>query len=118
LGELVLVKAEQPEVVVHFAELGQLNGQQLIVPVRQGRGLVVGNAKGLDPLRRQVEGDVNRHLGQAQLQGCPIPGMADDHDAGFVDHDRLTELELLDGRRHGGDGGGAVVARVVLLRPD
>ena len=67
-------------------------------------GLVVGDAVRLDLRRRQVLGHMDGHFGQAQLLGRLPAGVADDDHVLLVDHDRLAEAELLQGRGHRGDG--------------
>ena len=70
--------------------------EQVVVPGGQLGGLVVGDAVGLGLGRRQADGDVDGDLGQAQLQGGLVAGVADDDDAVLVHDDRLAEAELLD----------------------
>ena len=96
---------------------GQLQGQLVVVPLRQRGGLVVGDAVGLGLGRAQADGDVDGDRLQPQLQGGLVAGVADDDDALLVHDDGLAEAELLD---RGGDGvhGGVVEAGVVLVRAD
>ena len=68
LCQLVLVEAEQAEVVVHALQLGQLDGEQVVIPIRNVGRLVVANAVGLDLLGRQIFGDVNRNFLQAEFK--------------------------------------------------
>ena len=95
------VEAEQVQVEVACLQVGQLERQQVVVPVGQRRRLVVGDAVRLDLLRRQVLGDVDRHLRQAELLRRLVPRVADDDHAVRVDHDRLAEAELADAGRDG-----------------
>ena len=77
LGQVVLREAEQFQVDVHALEFAKLDRQQLVVPLRQFGRLVVGDPVGLDLLGRQIRGDVDRHLLQAQLQCGLVAGVAD-----------------------------------------
>jgi hypothetical protein len=79
--------------------------------------LVVGDAVGLDLLGRQVLGDVDGHLRQAELLRRLVAGMADyDHEV-HVHDDRLAEAKLADGAGHGLDSV-VVDARVLVVGPD
>ncbi len=60
--------------------------------------LVVGDPIGLDLGRRQIFGDVDRHLFQAQLLRRLPARVADDDHAVGIDDDRLAEAEFTDGR--------------------
>jgi hypothetical protein len=67
LGQFVLVEAQEAEVIVARLKFGQLNRKQVVIPVRQFGGLVVSDAVGLDLLGRQVGGDVDWDLLEAEL---------------------------------------------------
>jgi hypothetical protein len=84
--------AQQAEVEVQRLEVFQLDGQQLVVPLGQRRLLVVGDATGLHPLRRQVAGNMHRHLWQAQLLGR-LPARVADDGAVAVQDNRLAGTE-------------------------
>ena len=92
------VEAQQAQVEVHLLQLGQFERQQVEVPLGERGRLVVGDAVGLDLLGRQVRGDVDRHLLQAQLLRRLPARVADDDHAVGVDDDRLAEAELPDAR--------------------
>jgi hypothetical protein len=116
-GQLFLVEAEQAEVVVHGLQLGQLDRQKFVIPIRKRGRLIIGEAIGFGLGRRQPDGDVDRHLLQSKLQRGLVAGVADEDDAVLVHHDRLAETVGADGRRHGIDGG-VVVTRIVPVRSD
>ncbi len=112
--QLVGIEAEDAEVVVARLQLAQLDRQQVVVPVGPLAGLVVGDAVGADLLGRQVGGDVDRNLGQLQLHGRLVAGVAHDDDAVGVNDDRLAEAKLAE--RGGHDDDGVVVeARVARV---
>jgi len=112
-GQLVGVEAEQRPVDAGLLELGQLDGQQLHVPVGQLRRLVVGDAVCPHLLGCEVAGDVHRHLLQPELLGSLPAGVPADDDAVAVHDDRLAETEAADAL---GDGlHGVVVEAGVLL---
>jgi hypothetical protein len=113
----VVGEAGEGEVELHLPEPGQLQGQLVVVPARQGRGLVVGQAVGLGLGGRQARGDVDGDLLQPQHQGGLVARVADDDHALLVHDDRLAEAEFPD-RRDDGVHGGVVDPRVVLVRAD
>src|SRR6185369_2586497 len=59
---------------------------------------------------REALGDVDGHLGHAQVQRGLVPRVPDDDDAVLVHANRLAKSELLDRR--------VIDARVVVVRPD
>ena len=64
-GQLVRVEAQQAEVEVARLQVGQLDRQQVVVPIGQRGSLVVGDAICFDLLGRQVPDHMDRHLLQA-----------------------------------------------------
>ena len=113
----VVREAGQVQVEVHLLQLSQFLGQPVVVPVGDGRRLVVGDAVCFGLGRRQAAGDMNGHLGHVQLDGRLVARMADDDDVVLIDDERLAEAEFLDRCRHGVHGG-VVQARVVVVRPN
>ncbi len=94
----MLVEAGQAQVKVERAEFLQFGSQQLLVPIRLFMAAVVHEPVRFDLGRRQVVGDVNRHLLQPQLLSRQKPRVAADDDAVFVNDDGLPPAKLLDAR--------------------
>src|SRR5690606_29542108 len=84
---------------------------------REAGGLVISNAVRLDLLGREIFGDVDRNLLQAQLlRGLPAGVPADDNTVG-VDDNRLTKTELTERGRDSVDSI-IVDAWVLVVRGD
>jgi hypothetical protein len=58
--------------------------------------LVICDSVGFDLGWRQPDGDVDRDLFQAELDGRLVAGVTNDDDAQFVHHDRLAKPERSD----------------------
>jgi hypothetical protein len=102
-GQLVLVEAQEAQVVVGRLQLTQFNRQQIVIPFGQRCRLVVRDPICLDLFRRQILGDVDRHVFQTQLLCRLPPRVPADDDALRIDHDGLAEPEFAERRRNGID---------------
>ena len=113
LGQLVLVEARAAiRSKSSVFKIVQFERQQVAVPLGKRGRLVVGDAVGLDLRRRQVRGDVDRDLLQAELLRRLPARVADDDHAVGVDDDRLPEAEFPDRR---GDRVDSVVVDAGIL---
>ena len=95
-----MIEAQEAQVEVHVLQLGQFNQQQFVIPLGQLGGLVVCDPKCLDLRRRQVLGNVDRHLVEPQLLGSLPAGVATDDDSVAIDHDWLAKAEFTDRLGH------------------
>ena len=84
------------EVDVHRLKRDEFLHEELLVPVGNCRGLVVGNAIAASLCWAQANGDVDGNFGHVKLGGCLVSRVADDDDPLFVHDDRLAEAELFD----------------------
>ncbi len=89
------------QVDIHLLQFGQLQGQQVIVPLRQTGRLVIGDSVCFDLSRRKTGRDVHRDFFQSQFERCLVTCVANDDDPFFINHDRLSEAELPNGCGHG-----------------
>jgi len=117
LGQFLLVEGQQTHVESSVHQFRQFNGQDFIIPLGQVRGFIIRDAIGLNLLRGQVLGHMDRDLSQAQLQGGLEAGVAADNDAVGINHNGLAEAELLQTGRHGIHGA-VIEAGIVLIGPD
>ena len=113
--QLALAKADQPEVEAELGEVRQLEPQQLLVPARVQRQLVVG--KHIRPLLRlaHVRKLDHRHLLQPELSRGHDPAVPGDDAALTIDQYRVRPAELPDARcdlRHLGIAMGARIAGI------
>ena len=88
------VEAEEIEIEPLVAQPADLLGQQLIVPARGGRELVVSDDVG--PLLRfgEMLQPHHRHLGETKLPCRHQPAVASEDSVDLVDQDRVGEAEL------------------------
>ena len=97
--QLALAKADQPEVEAQLREVRQLEPQQLVVPTRIQRQLVVGqHIRALLRLAHVPELD-HRHPLQTQLPRRHDPAMSGDDPVLTVDQHGVRPAELPDARR-------------------
>ena len=95
--ELTGVEAEQPEVGPHFAQVGELDPEQRVVPAGVQRQLVVGQHVGALLGFGPAAGDDYRRLRPAEQACRQHAPMAGDDAALLVDEDRDRPSELTHG---------------------
>jgi hypothetical protein len=101
LAQFLLVERQYVHVEAALAQLIELDGQDLQIPLGQFTGLVVRQPVGPRLFGREIGGHMHRHLGQSQLlSGLPPRVAGDDHAIG-IDDDRLAEAKLGETGRHG-----------------
>ena len=81
LRKFLSVESEEPEVVVRFLQCRQFDRQQVIVPLSDLSGLVVGDAISTHLLWCEVRRDNDRHSLEAEFLCGLQSRMADDDDA-------------------------------------
>ncbi len=96
LGQFVGIEPQQRPVDAGALQLRQLDGQQLQIPVREFRGLVVGDAVRPDLLRRQIASNMDRHLLQPELLRREKSGVTGNDHASVVYNDRDPKTKLTD----------------------
>ena len=97
LGQLVAVETEQFAIETNLLQFADFQWKQVVVPLGIFAGSIVGDPIRFHGLRLKVRCNVDRHLGKVQLLGSFPSRMANNDDAVGIDHDRLTETELVDG---------------------
>ncbi len=92
--QLVGVEPGQQQIDPGIGEVPELQGKQLVVPLRLFVRPVVGQPIRLQLRRRQTVGDVHRHLGHPEQPSRSKPNVADHHNHVGRHNDRLPPAEL------------------------